>query len=174
MEFVYGKEMYLIVQDTEFNRKYHNYKVGDLCDCSKKHNAKYVKFKQAKRKLFKSPREKKLVFMESLHEKVRKSIDPNLPSRLESIILYDNIEDCLNLAKRWKKNAGISPLGLFKVCCEGKLHACATTLDEKKPAELSEEAHIQGITRFWRGDETAEEQEYFFQGKAKIIEVLSF
>ena len=59
--------------------------------------------------------------------------------------------------------------------CEGKLHACATTPDEKKPAELTKEAHIAGITRFWKGDSTAktQEYEYFFQGKAEIVEVLN-
>lgn len=173
MEFVKDKEMYLIVQDTEFNRKYHNYKLNDMCDCSKQHNSKYASYKKAKRKIFKTPREKKLVFMESLHEKVRKSINPELPSRLESIILYDNIEDCLDLAKKWKKKSGISPLGLYKVKCNGKLHACAATPDEKKPAELTKEAHIQGITRFWQGDKTAKVHEYFFQGNAQIIEILN-
>ena len=173
MEFVKDKEMYLIVQDTEFNRKYHNYQLNDICDSSKKHNAKYASYKKAKRKIFKTPREKKLVFMESLHEKVRKSINSELPSRLESIILYDNIENCLTLAKKWKENSGISSLGLFKVNCNGKLHACATTPDEMKPACLTKEAHIQGITRFWQGYKTAKVQEYFFQGNAQIIEILN-
>ena len=172
MEFVKGKEMYLIVQDTEFNRKYHNYKLGDVCDCDKRHNQKYVNYRKAKRKLFKTQREKKLVFMESLHEEVRKSVNPELPSRLSSIILYDNKEDCLELAKRWSQNTGIVPLGLFKVECDGKLHACATTPDEQKPKELTKVAHIDGLTRFWVGDKNAEEHEYFFQGKAQIIEVL--
>ena len=173
MEFVKDKKMYYMVQDTPFNREYHNYKIGDICDCSKEHNAKYVSYKKAKRKIFKTPREKKMVFMERLPEKVRKSIHPDLPSRLSSIILYDNVVDCYELAKKWKNNAGFEPLGLFKVKCEGKLHACATTPDEKKPAELTKEAHIAGITRFWKGDSTAKTQEYFFQGKAEIIEVLN-
>lgn len=174
MEFVKGKEMYFIVQDTEFNRKYHNYNLGDFCDCSKAHNAKFESFKNAKRKIFKTPREKKLVFMETLHERVRKSINPELPSRLESIVLYDNLNDCLNLAQKWNKNSGKRPLGLFKVKCDGKLHACATTPDDKKPTELTKEAHISGITRFWQGDPSAEVKEYFFQGNAQIIEVLNF
>ena len=172
MEFVKDKEMYFMVQDTPFNREYHNYKLGDICDCSKKHNAKYVNYKKAKHKLFKTPKEKRTVFMESLHEKVRKSINPELPSRLSSIILYDNLEDCYELAKKWDKNAGRTPLGLFKVKCEGKLHACATTPDEQKSNELKKEAHIAEITRFWQGDKTAKTQEYFFQGKAEIIEIL--
>jgi len=172
MEFVKDKEMYFMVQDTPFNRKYHNYKIGDVCDCIKEHNERYVSYKKAKRKWFKTPKEQKIVFMEGLHEKVRKSINPELPSRLSSIILYDNIEDCLKLAKKWQKNAGLSPLGLFKVKCEGKLHACTTTPDEKKPAELTKQAHIEGITRFWKGDSTADTQEYFFQGRAEIIEIL--
>ena len=104
MEFVKDKEMYLIVQDTPFNRKYHNYKLGDICDQTKKHNAKYVSYKNAKYKLFKSPKEKKLVFMENLHEKVRKLINKELPSRLNSTILYDNLEACYQLAKKWKQN----------------------------------------------------------------------
>jgi len=172
MEFVKDKEMYLMVQDTPFNRKYHNYKLGDVCDCSKKHNAKYVNYKKAKRKIFKTHRDKSVVFFEGLHEEVRKSINPDLPSRLSSIILYDNTDDCIELAKKWKKNAGIEPLGLFKVRCEGKLHACATTPDENKPTELTKEGHIAGITRFWQGDKTAKTQEYFFQGIAKIIEII--
>lgn len=172
MEFVKDKEMFLIIQDTPFNRQYHNYKLGDFCDCSRQHNAKYVKLKKAKRKLFKTPKEKRIVFMETLHEKVRKSINPELPSRLCSIILYETKEDCFELAKKWQKNAGITPLGLFKVKCEGKLHACATTPDEQKPNELKKEAHIAGITRFWQGDATAKTQEYFFQGKAEIIEII--
>lgn len=162
--------MYYVVQDTEFNRKYHNYKVGDFCDCSKKHNAKYVSYKKAKRKIFKTPREKKIVFMESLHEKVRKSINKQFPSRMQSIILYDNIEDCHKLIQKWNKNVGVGALGLFRVKCDGKLHACATTPDGKKPVELTTKAHIEGITRFWKGDETAETKEYFFCGKAEIIE----
>ena len=110
--------------------------------------------------------------MEELHEKVRKSINSDLPSRFSSIILYDNIDDCYELAKKWKKNAGVEPLGLFKVKCEGKLHACATTPDDKKTTELSKEVHIAGITRFWVGDVTAKTQEYFFQGRAEIIDIL--
>lgn len=58
--------------------------------------------------------------------------------------------------------------------CEGKLHACATTPDEKKPTKLSKEVHIAGITRFWKGDSTAKTQENFFQGRAEIIEVLDW
>ena len=139
----------------------------------KKHNAKYISYKKAKRKIFKTPREKKMVFMESLHERVRKSINPELPSRLSSIILYDNLTDCYELVKSWKNNAGLSLLGLFKVSCEGKLHACTTTPDEQKPTQLTKEAHLAGITRFWQGDKTAEIQEYFFQGKATIIQILS-
>ena len=50
MEFVKDKEMYMIVQDTEFNRKYHNYRLNDMCDCSKQHNSKYASYKKAKRK----------------------------------------------------------------------------------------------------------------------------
>lgn len=171
MEFVKDKEMYLLVQDTSFNRKYHNYKIGDICDCSKEHNAKNHAYKIAKRKVFKSPREKKIVFLEGLHEKIRKSINPDLPSRLSSIILYDNIDDCLELAAKWKKNAGLKPLGLFKVKCEGKLHACATTPDEEKSTELKKENHIAGIAKFWKGDSTAKTQEYLFQGKAQVIKI---
>lgn len=173
MEFVKDKIMYLIIQDAEINRKYHNYKLGDICDYSKKHNQKYISYKKAKRKIFKTPKEKKIVFFESLHEKVRKKINPQLPSRLSSIILYDNIQDCYSLAEKWKNNAGISPLGLFKVKCEGKLHACATTPDEQKPKELTKEAHIKGITRFWQGDKEAKVQEYFFQGNAEVIEIIN-
>ena len=95
-----------------------------------------------------------------------------LPSRMSSIILYDNLEDCYELVRKWKKNARFEPLGLFKVKCEGKLHACATTPDEEKPTELSKVAHIEGITRFWKGDSKAKTQEYFFQGKAEIIEII--
>lgn len=174
MEFVQNKPMYLIIQDTEFNQKYHNYKLGDICDCSKQHNAKYVSYKKAKHKWFRTPKEKRIVFMESLHEKVRRSINPDLPSRLESIILYDNAQDCLDLAKKWKTNSGIVPLGFFKVNCTGKLHACATTPDEKKPKELTKQAHLAGITRFWQGDKNAKVKEYFFQGQAQIIECLEF
>ena len=173
MEFVKDKEMYFMVQDTPFNRKYHNYKLGDFCDCSNKHNAKYVSYKKARLKLFKTQREKKIIFMEFLHEQVRKSIDKKLPSRLSSIILYDNLEDCYNLAKKWKNNANIVPLGLFKVKCEGKLHACATTPDKKKPASLSKKDHLEGLIRYWKGDKEAETQEYLFQGKAEIIEILN-
>ena len=75
--------------------------------------------------------------------------------------------------KKWNKNAGRTPLGLFKVKCEGKLHACATTPDEQKSNELKKEAHIAGITRFWQGDKTAKTQEYFFQGTAEIVENLN-
>lgn len=173
MEVVKEKEMFYIVQDTPFNRKYHNYSVGDFCDCLKKHNAKFVSFKKAKRKLFKTPKEKRLVFMEHLHEKVRKSINPKLPSRLSSIILYDNIQDCINLSKKWKQNANLEVLGLFKVRCDGVLHACATTPDEQKSKKLIKQDHIAGITRFWQGDEFAEVKEYFFKGNAEIIEKLN-
>ena len=172
MEYVKDKEMYLIVQDTPFNRQYHNYKLGDFCDCEKEHNSKYVNFKNAKRKLFKTPGEKRTVFMESLHEKVRKSINSELPSRLESIILYDNIESCRQLAEKWKRKAGKLALGFFKVRCEGKLHGCAVTPDEQKATKLKKKDHIAGITRFWKGDQRAETQEYFFQGKAQVIEIL--
>ena len=172
MEFVKDKELYLIIQDTPFNRQYHDYKLGNFCDCLQEHNAKYVSFKKAKRKFFKTPKEKRIVFMESLHEKIRKKVNPDLPSRLSSIILYDNIDDCYELAKKWNKNAGVAPLGLYKVKCEGKLHACATTPDENKSNKLKKEDHIAGITRFWKGDITAKTQEYFFEGKAQIIEVI--
>ena len=172
MEFVKDKIMFYMVQDTSFNRQYHNYKLGDFCDCSKQHNEKYVGYKQAKRKLFKTKREKKRVFMESLHEKVRKSINPEFPSRLSSIILYDNLDDCIHLSKKWEKYTGNGVLGLFKVRCEGKLHACAVTPDEERPPEMTKKAQIVGIERFWKGDPNAKTQEYFFQGKAEIIEVL--
>lgn len=172
MEIVKDKEMFFMVQDTPFNRKYHNYKVGDLCDCLKKHNEKYVNYKKAKRKFLKSKREKKIVFMEGLHEKIRKSINKQLPSRLSSIILYDNAKDCFNLSEKWMNNAQLKPLGIFKVKCDGKLHACAVTPDEAKPKELTKKAHVDGITRFWRGDPFAEKYEYFFQGKAEIVEIV--
>lgn len=174
MEFVKDKVMYLIIQDTPFNRIYHNYKKGDICDCVKEHNPKYVNYKKAKRKIIKTPREKRIVFMESLHERVRKSINPELPSRLSSIILYKTAEDCYKLAKKWEKNTGCKPLVFAKVKCEGKLHACATTPDEQKSDKLIKDDHVAGITRFWMGDENAETQECFFQGKAEVVEILDF
>ena len=66
------------------------------------------------------------------------------------------------------------PLGLFKVNCVGILHACATTPDEQKSNQLNKQAHIAGITRFWQGDNSAKTKEYFFRGKAQIIQVLNF
>ena len=173
MENVKDKQMYLIIKDTPLNRKYHNYKLGDICDDSKKHNEKYVNFKKSKIKIFKTKGEKKTVFMEKLHEKVRKKINPLLPSRLNSIILYGNINDCIELSLKWEKNSNTKVLGFYKVKCDGILHACATTPDEKKPKNLTEKAHIDGITRFWKGDKTAKTQEYFFKGKAEIIEILT-
>lgn len=174
MEQVENREMYLIVQANDINKKFHNYKLHDVCDYTKKHNEKYISLCKAKRKILKSTRDKKRIFMETLHEKVRKSINPELPSRLESIILYDNIEDCLQLAKKWEKNTGNPPLGLYKVRCSGLLHACATTPDELRPSEFTKDAIIPLLKRFWQGDEKAVVKEYFFKGTAEIVEVLDY
>ncbi len=166
MEIVENKKMFYMVQDTPFNRKYNDYKVGDVFVANSKHNPKKHAYRKAFFSLHKTERQKRIMFIEDLHEKVRKSIDKNLPSRQASIVVFENLEQCEALAKKWAR-FNISPLHIFEVELTGKLHKCSCTPDDEKE-NLSEQQHTEGITTYWKGEKDTGLSEYLFQGKVKV------
>lgn len=171
MEIVEKRKMFYIVQDTPFDRKYHNYKEGDIFEAGKKHNSKRHAYHQALFSLHKSKRQKKILQIEKLHEKIRKGIDKELPSRQSSIVVFENLDECLALSKKWAR-FNINPLKIYEVELFGKLHKCSCTPDEKKE-NVSNSQHILGITAYWKGEEKTGLYEWLFQGKAKVTKIVA-
>ena len=171
MEIVENRTMFYMVQDTPFNRKFNNYAVGDTFVASSKHNPKKRAYRKALFCLYKTDRQRKILFIERLHEKIRKSIDKNLPSRQASIVVFENLEQCEALAKKWAR-FDIKPLHIFEVELTGKLHKCSCTPDGKK-TNVSKQQHIEGITTYWKGEKYTGLFEWLFQGKVKIIKEIN-
>ena len=162
--------MYYIVQDTQDERKYHNFNEGDVFDADKKHNPKRLAYRRALLSMHKTKRQKKILEIEKLHEKIRKSIDKELPSRQASIVVFENVDQCIALAKKWAR-FNIKPLKIYEVELSGKLHKCSCTPDDKKE-NVSKEQHIQGITTYWKGETDTGLSEWLFQGKAKVTKIV--
>ncbi len=170
MEYVKDKKMYYIVQDTPFNRKYNNYNIGDVFVVNSKHNSKKYAYRKALLSFHKTERQKRILFIERLHEKIRKSIDKNLPSRQSSIVVFENLQQCEGLVKKWAR-FNIKPLHIYEVELTGKLHKCSCTLDDEKE-NISKQKHIEGITAYWKGEKDTGLFEWLFQGQAKIVKIL--
>lgn len=167
MEIVENRKMFYKVQDTPFNKKYNNYSVGDVFIANSKHNPKKSAYRKALFSLHRTDRQRKILFIERLHEKIRKSIDKNLPSRQASIVVFENLEQCQALAKKWAR-FDIKPLHIYAVELTGKLHKCSCTPDDKK-TNVSKQQHIDGITTYWKGEKDTGLVEWLFQGKVKIV-----
>lgn len=171
MEIVENRKMFYMVQDTPFNRKYNNYDVGETFVANSKHNPKKCAFRKALFSMHRTDRQRKILFIERLHEKIRKNIDKDLPSRQASIVVFENLGQCEALAKKWAR-FDIKPLHIFEVELTGKLHKCSCTPDDKKE-NLSKEQHIEGITTYWKGEKNTGLFEWLFQGKVKIIKEIN-
>ena len=167
MEFVENRKMFYIVQDTPFNRKYNNYNEGDVFVANSKHNPKKIAYRKAFFSLHKTKRQKRILLIEGLHEKIRKSIDKNLPSRQSSIVVFESLEQCEALAKKWAR-FDIKPLHIYQVELTGKLHKCSCTPDEEKD-NISKQQHVEGITTYWKGEKDTGLFEWLFQGQVKIV-----
>ncbi len=171
MEIVERRKMFYIVQDTPHNRKYHNYNEGDVFEAGKKHNSKRFAYRKAFFSLHKTARQKKILQMEKLHEKIRKSINKDLPSRQSSIVVFENLNECLALSKKWAR-FNIRPLKIYEVELSGKIHKCSCTPDEEKE-NVSRAKHVDGIKLYWKGDADTGLYEWLFEGKAKVIKIVS-
>ena len=167
MENVKDRKMFYMMQDTPFNRKYNNYSVGDVFIANSKHNPKKRAYRKALFSLHKTARQKKILFIERLHEKIRKSIDKNLPSRQASIVVFENLQQCEALVNKWAR-FDIKPLHILEVELTGKLHKCSCTPDEKKE-NVTKDQHIKGITTYWKGEEDTGLFEWLFQGQVRVI-----
>lgn len=170
MEIVENRKMLYMMQNTPLNQKYHNYEVGDTFKTSARHNPKRISFIKAHFKLKKSAQDKKILFRESLHEKIRKSIDKNLPSRQSAIVVFENMDQCKALAKKWAR-FNIKPLKIYEVALTGKLHKCSCVSDEIKD-KYSKEEHVKGITTYWEGKEQTGLYEWLFEGNVKVEKIV--
>ncbi len=166
-EIVENKKMFYMVQDTPFNRKHNNFHVGDVFVTSAKANQKRFEYKKALFSLHKTKRQKKILFIEKLHEKIRKSINKNLPSRQKSIVVFETLQQCQALSQKWAR-FNIKPLFIYEVQLSGKLHKCSCTPDDAKE-NVSKQQHIDGITTYWKGEKDTGLFEWLFQGKVTIL-----
>ncbi len=171
MEIVENRKMYYIVQDTSFDRKYNNYDEGEIFEAGKRHNSKRFAYRKAFFSINKTKRQKKILKIEKLHEKIRKNINKDLPSRQASIVVFESLDECLALSKKWAR-FNIKPLKIYEVELYGKLHKCSCTPDEKKE-NVSIEKHIEGITTYWKGEADTGLYEWLFQGRARVKKIIN-
>lgn len=166
MEIVQDEIMYHISRN---NSKF--FEVGDEFEVGKTATPKYLQYKRYKKKLFKTQREKELVFNEKNLEKLRKQIDENLPSRFYSLFVSKNLDDSKALLEKWKTHNSY-PSQILKLSLTGKLHRCVCTKDENKGLGMPKHIQLENMRNYWLGEKETSEEEYLFIGKVKIAEII--